>query len=95
MRKTLFVLAALLPLTALASLPAAAVAAAIVPDPSTVDAAATNCGTVPDKLPPSSFDVISATPITGHLSINRGCGGDDDEDGIESEEHEGSEGEDD
>ena len=98
MRKSLLVLAALLPLAAivgLASLPSTAGAASITPEaPATTETVAANCATVPDTLPASAFDVIPTTPITGHPSIQRGCGGEDD-DAFGDDERDGGEGEDD
>ena len=83
MRKSLLLLAALVPLAGIAGfvgISSSAGAASIAMDSSVADASATACPTTPAGAGPINLDQIPSQPVTGALSV-RGCGGDDDEDG--------------
>lgn len=101
MRKSLLLIAALVPMSGLAgvlSLSSSAGAASIAADPTTAtETVATACGTGSAAADPINLDLIPSKPVTGHQSIqgvgdDDGCGGDDEHGGSE---HEGAEGADD
>jgi hypothetical protein len=101
MRKSLLLIAVLVPLSGIAgalSLAASAGAASVATDSSTTETVASACGSgAPLSADPINLDQIPSQPVTGHLSVqgvgdDDGCGGDD---GHEGGEHEGAEGADD
>ncbi|MDR3470979.1 MAG: hypothetical protein P4M09_04730 [Devosia sp.] len=99
MRKSLLLVAALVPIAGLAgvfSLASSAGAASIAAAPGT-ETIASACGGAPASAGPINLDLIPSQPVTGHQSVRAvgdddGCGG---EDGLGGREHEGAEGADD
>ncbi|MEO8756587.1 MAG: hypothetical protein ABI398_02380 [Devosia sp.] len=87
MRKSLLMLAALVPLAGLAAISSAANTPALA-NAIVADGSSTTCGATPAVAGPINLDQIPVKPIAGALSV-RGCGDDDEDGGHEGRGHEG------